>query len=117
MIAIVACGSILVLGVIGMVLLGIKGGYIPYAIIFGLTYFAWKKIISSLIVKKYYFSNGEEKLGPFSIEELKKEHINSESQIWIDDSKVSKSATEIEEIKELLELSPPDIEKDITSNE
>ena len=33
-------------------------------------------------MKKYFYTNGDDKLGPFSIDELKEKNITNETFIW-----------------------------------
>tara|TARA_B110000240_G_C13337466_1_gene383993 strand:- start:197 stop:772 length:576 start_codon:yes stop_codon:yes gene_type:complete len=60
-------------------------------------------------MKKYFLSDGKEKHGPLSIEELKKENISKETLIWFEGLEDWKPAKELDEIKPILELQPPQI--------
>lgn len=60
-------------------------------------------------MKKYFFSNGKEKNGPFSFEELKNKDIKKETLIWFTGLEDWKRAEEIKEFEEILELIPPPI--------
>lgn len=33
-------------------------------------------------MKKYFYTNGTENFGPFTLEELKQEHISRETPVW-----------------------------------
>ncbi len=61
-------------------------------------------------MKKYFYSDGKEKLGPFSFEELKNENINKETLIWFEGLDNWTSAKYILEIEEILQLKPPPIQ-------
>ena len=60
-------------------------------------------------MKKYFYSNDNEKNGPFSFEELKNENIKKETLIWYEGLDDWTKAEYVLEIKEILELSPPPI--------
>lgn len=60
-------------------------------------------------MKKYFYSNGQDKEGPVSIEELKEKNIKSDTMIWFEGMEDWTPAIEIEEVKFILELNPPDI--------
>lgn len=60
-------------------------------------------------MKKYFCSNGQDKEGPFSIEELKIEDIKPDTLIWYEGLDDWTPAIDIEEVKFILELNPPDI--------
>lgn len=58
-------------------------------------------------MKKYFYSNGQEKNGPFSFEELKNEEINPDTLIWHEGLTDWTAAKYILELEEILQLSPP----------
>lgn len=60
-------------------------------------------------MKKYFYSNGQDKEGPVSIEELKQIDINADTLIWFEGIQDWTPAIEIEEIRLILELNPPKI--------
>jgi hypothetical protein len=60
-------------------------------------------------MKKYFYSNGQEKEGPFTLEELKAKNILPKTLIWHEGLEDWQEATNIEELKELFELSPPPV--------
>jgi len=60
-------------------------------------------------MKKYFYSNSNEKNGPLSIDELKKVNINNDTLIWFEGLEDWTPASKIEEIKPILELKPPPI--------
>jgi uncharacterized membrane protein YhaH (DUF805 family) len=65
-------------------------------------------------MKKYFYSNGHEKEGPLTLDELKQKDIKAKSLIWhigLDDWKEAES---VDELREIFELSPPPI--DIVNN-
>ena len=60
-------------------------------------------------MKKYFYSNDNQKNGPYSFEELKNENIKKETLIWFEGLDDWTKAEYVSEIKEVLELSPPQI--------
>lgn len=60
-------------------------------------------------MKKYFYSDGKEKNGPFSFEELKDEGINPDTLIWFEGLTDWTAAKYILEFEEILRLSPPPI--------
>lgn len=60
-------------------------------------------------MKKYFYSDGKEKKGPFSFEEMKNEVINQDTLIWYEGLGDWTSIKEIKEFEEILQLSPPPI--------
>ena len=58
-------------------------------------------------MKKYFYTNDDEKHGPFTFDELKNEEINSSTLIWFEGLDNWTNAKYILELKEILELSPP----------
>ena len=69
-------------------------------------------------MKKYFYSDGKEKQGPFSFEELKNENITRETLIWFEGLEDWIPAKDIKEIEEILQLIPPPIpskETNVTS--
>ena len=60
-------------------------------------------------MKKYFYSDGKDKFGPFSFEELKNENITKDTLIWFEGLEDWKQAKEIGEFEEILKLIPPPI--------
>jgi hypothetical protein len=60
-------------------------------------------------MKKYFYSNGEGKEGPLTLEELKQKDINPKTLIWFEGLDDWKEAETIEELREIFELLPPPI--------
>jgi hypothetical protein len=60
-------------------------------------------------MKKYFYSDGKEKQGPFSFEELKNENITRETLIWFEGLEDWIPAKNIKELEEILQLIPPPI--------
>lgn len=60
-------------------------------------------------MKKYFYSNGKEKNGPFSLEDLKNKEINPNTLIWFEGLDDWTAAKYILELEEILQLSPPPI--------
>jgi uncharacterized membrane protein YhaH (DUF805 family) len=60
-------------------------------------------------MKKYFYSDGKEKQGPFSYEELRNENINKDTLIWFEGLEDWIPAKNIKELEEILQLIPPSI--------
>lgn len=60
-------------------------------------------------MKKYFYSDGKDKFGPFSFEELKNENITKETLIWFEGLEDWKPAKDISEFEEIFKLIPPPI--------
>lgn len=58
-------------------------------------------------MKKYFYSDGKDKHGPFSLNELNQEDINKDTLIWFEGLDNWSPAGEFDEIKAVLELKPP----------
>ena len=63
-------------------------------------------------MKKYFYSNGQDKEGPVTLEELKQKDITPQTLIWFEGLNDWKEAESVDELKEIFELSPPSIEKE-----
>ncbi len=61
-------------------------------------------------MKKYFYSNGQEKEGPVTIEELKQKNIKPKTLIWHEGLDDWKEAESIDEMREIFELSPPPLD-------
>jgi len=61
-------------------------------------------------MRKYFYSNGQEKEGPVTFEELRNLDINPDTLIWHEGMDTWKAAKFIDELQEILELNPPPIE-------
>lgn len=66
--------------------------------------------LKKTIMKKYFHSDGREKEGPLTFEELKQEGINDETLIWFNGLEDWTQAKNLDEMKSILELLPPPIE-------
>jgi hypothetical protein len=60
-------------------------------------------------MKMYFYSNGQKKGGPLTLEELKHRDIKPNTFIWYVGLDDWKEAETIDELREILELSPPPI--------
>ena len=58
-------------------------------------------------MKDYFYSDGENQLGPFSLENLKTKSISKESLIWHDELDDWTKASDLEELKDMFKISPP----------
>ena len=66
-------------------------------------------------MKKYFYSDGKEKYGPLSFEELEQKEVTSDTLVWFEGLDDWKPAQDLIEMKPILELKPPAIE--INNNE
>jgi len=60
-------------------------------------------------MKKYYYSAGLDKFGPFTLDELKTKGISRETKIWFDELGDWKVAGSVPELKDLFKLMPPPV--------
>lgn len=67
-------------------------------------------------MKKYFYSDGEEKFGPFTMDELKEKNISRETLIWSKELEDWQTADSVSELKEIFFLSPPPLKKTNTKN-
>jgi len=61
-------------------------------------------------MKKYFYSKGQDKEGPVTLEELKQKDIKPKTLIWYEGLDDWKEAENIAELKEVFELSPPPLD-------
>lgn len=66
-------------------------------------------------MKKYFYTDGQEKKGPYTLEELKQFEIQPDTLIWHEGLDDWQPASSISEMKEVLELNPPPLENSTTS--
>ena len=62
-------------------------------------------------MKKYFYSDGTNNFGPFSIEELKAKEITRETMIWFQELDEWRKAGSIQELNDLFALVPPPIQQ------
>jgi hypothetical protein len=62
-------------------------------------------------MKKYFYSDGTNNYGPFTLDELKEKKISRETKIWFQELGEWKSAGEVPELTEIFKLVPPSIAK------
>lgn len=60
-------------------------------------------------MKKYFYSDGKEKFGPFSIDEMRNQNINKDTLIWYEGLTDWTSASDIQVFVDILEVTPPPI--------
>lgn len=60
-------------------------------------------------MKEYYIFINEEQLGPFNIDELKAKKLSRETKVWFEGLEDWKNASEINELKTILNSIPPPI--------
>jgi len=58
-------------------------------------------------MKKYFYTDSKEKYGPFTLEELRQKDINNDTLIWFEGLDDWTLASELEDMKPILKLSPP----------
>lgn len=62
-------------------------------------------------MREYYYSDGQDKKGPFSINDLKLENLSKDTLIWYEGLKDWVPAEKIEELVEILKVTPPPLNK------
>ncbi|MFB6341379.1 CD225/dispanin family protein [Saccharicrinis sp. FJH62] len=62
-------------------------------------------------MKKYFYTDGTNKFGPFTIEELKEKGITRETNVWFQELGEWKPAGSVEELNELFRNMPPPLNK------
>ena len=60
-------------------------------------------------MKKFYYLKGNEKLGPFNLEDLKLADINRDTLVWFQGSKDWNKASDVIELNDLFSNLPPPI--------
>jgi len=65
-------------------------------------------------MKKYFYSDGQNNFGPFTIEELKEKGIQRETSVWFHELGEWKKAETVEELNELFAFIPPPMQKQNT---
>ena len=64
-------------------------------------------------MKKYFYSDGANNFGPFTIEELKEKGITRETNVWFHELGEWKKAGTVKELNELFAFIPPPIHQDV----
>jgi F0F1-type ATP synthase membrane subunit c/vacuolar-type H+-ATPase subunit K len=67
-------------------------------------------------MKKYFYSDGSNKFGPFTLEELQEKKITRETKVWFQELGEWKPAREVPELTEIFKLVPPPITKTNSNN-
>lgn len=58
-------------------------------------------------MQKYFYADGENSKGPFSLDELKSKGITSNTKVWCEGMTDWVPASQVSDLKDLLRLSPP----------
>lgn len=58
-------------------------------------------------MKKYFYTDGTNQFGPFTLEELKEKNITRETNVWFQELGDWKPAGSVPELSEIFELNPP----------
>jgi uncharacterized membrane protein YhaH (DUF805 family) len=66
-------------------------------------------------MKKYFYSNGQEKEGPVTLEELKQKDIQTKTLVWHEGLDDWKEAESVDELREIFEVRPPLLDKEINT--
>lgn len=66
-------------------------------------------------MRMYFYSNGQDKDGPITLEDLKQKDLKPKTLIWHEGLDDWKEAQNIEELREIFELSPPSLEIETNS--
>jgi hypothetical protein len=62
-------------------------------------------------MKKYFYTDGSNNFGPFTLEELQEKKITRETKVWFQELGEWKPAGEVPELTEIFKLVPPPITK------
>ncbi len=62
-------------------------------------------------MKEYFYSDGQEQLGPLKAEELKEKKINKDTLVWCEGMEDWQKAGDVEELKFLFVATPPPLKK------
>jgi tetratricopeptide (TPR) repeat protein len=62
-------------------------------------------------MRHYYYSDNEEQLGPFTLDELKEKRIKKSTLVWTDGLKDWTTADKVDELKEIVFSEPPPLPK------
>jgi uncharacterized membrane protein YhaH (DUF805 family) len=73
-------------------------------------------VIKKQTMKKYFYSNDNQKNGPYTFEELKNENIKKETLIWYEGLEDWTQASELVEMTSILELNPPELNQSFIEN-
>jgi hypothetical protein len=68
-------------------------------------------------MKKYFYSDGTNNFGPFTIEELKEKGITRETSVWFHELGEWKMAGTIQELNELFAYIPPPLQRQTNYNQ
>lgn len=60
-------------------------------------------------MRKYFYTNGTDKFGPFTLEELKEKHLIPETLVWFQGLGEWQSAGSIPELNQLFNQTPPPV--------
>jgi len=66
-------------------------------------------------MKKYYYTDGTNNYGPFSMEELKEKNISRDTLVWFQGLSEWKRAVDIAELKGIFFYSPPPLKKEVAT--
>jgi tetratricopeptide (TPR) repeat protein len=66
-------------------------------------------------MKHYYYAKNEQRLGPFTIDELKTNRLKKSTLVWTEGMQDWTSANDIEELKDILISEPPPLPKKTTA--
>lgn len=62
-------------------------------------------------MKKYFYTDGTNNFGPFTLEELQEKKITRETKVWFQELGEWKPAGEVPELTDIFKLTPPPITK------
>lgn len=64
-------------------------------------------------MKKYFYTDGTNNFGPFTLEELREKNISRETKVWFQELGEWKPAGSVPELDELFRLVPPPVQKPV----
>jgi len=67
-------------------------------------------------MQKYFYSDGTNSYGPFTLEELTEKNITRETMVWFQELGEWKPAGSVPELSEMFVLTPPPVAKPVAQN-
>lgn len=65
-------------------------------------------------MKKYFYTDGTNNFGPFTLEELREKNISRETKVWFQELGEWKPAGSVPELDEIFRLVPPPVQKPVS---
>ena len=68
-------------------------------------------------MRKYFYTDGTNKFGPFTLDELQAENIDRETKVWFQELDDWKSAGDVSELIDIFQLVPPPLSQTSSIND